>query len=359
MKLAIISLGWWSSLQILEEGKKYFDKVDNFDLKKINVRANNKGLVVLHDGKELEHYDCVYVRGSYKYAAIQRALTRALWDKSYLPLAPESFTLGHNKFFTLLELQKNKVPVPTTYLAATVAEGKKVLKEVNYPVIMKIPEGTQGKGVMYADSVTSAKTILDTLGVFKKSFNIQEYIESEATDTRVIIVGGKCVAAMKRKGAVEDIRANIHAGGMGVACKISEDIEDLAVRAAKSISAEICAVDILDSDNRPSVIEVNISPGIKGITNNNKKNVCQKIAEYLHEKTKEFKGVERKKDYDKVMADLNIDNGKEVITNLDIKEGIIKIPRLFNKISKFKTHDDIIILVKNGKIILKKQGGGK
>ncbi len=359
MKIAIISLGGWTSTQILEECKKYFDEADDLDLRKIDVRVNTKGFDVLYDGQELKDYDCIYVRGSYKYALVQRSLTRALFDKCYMPLAPKSFTLAHNKFLTLLELHRNKVPLPTTYLAATVKGAKKILKEVNYPIIMKIPEGTQGKGVMYADSVTSARTILDTLDIFKQAFNIQEYIESESTDTRVIVVGDKVVASMKRKGTGEDVRANIHAGGIGIACTIGEDVRELAIRAAKAINADICAVDILDSENRPAVIEVNISPGLRGITKATKQEVCKKVAKYLYEKTKRLKEDKQKKDYGEVMSNLSPKDEKEVVTNLNIKEGVIKIPKLFNNIAKFKSEDNILIIAKKGKLILKKEEGFK
>lgn len=359
MKIAIISLGGWTSAQIAEECKKYFDNVDEIDLRKIDVRVNTKDLKVLYDGKDLKDYDCIYVRGSYKYALVQRSLTRALADKCYMPLAPKSFTLAHNKFLTLLELYRKNVPVPTTYLAATVKGAKKILKEVNYPIIMKIPEGTQGKGVMYADSIESARTILDTLDVFKQAFNIQEYIESEATDTRVIVAGNKVLACMKRKGNKEDVRANIHAGGIGIACTVSEDVEELAVRAAKSIKADICAVDVLDSDNRPSVIEVNVSPGLKGITEATKQNLCTKVAKFLYERTKEIKDSKQKEGYKEVMSDLGVEDQKEVVTNLNIKEGVIKLPQLFNKIAKFKSDDNILISVKKGRIVLKKEEGFK
>jgi len=116
MNIAIISLGGWSSLQIAEECKEYFKRVDTLDLRHIDVKVGPEGLDVFYDGKKLEDYDCVYVRGSFRYALVQRSLTRALMDKCYLPLSPNSFTLAHNKFLTLLELNKNKVPLPILLL---------------------------------------------------------------------------------------------------------------------------------------------------------------------------------------------------------------------------------------------------
>ena len=87
-----------------------------------------------------------------------------------------------------------KIPIPTTYLAATTTGAKKLLEHVHYPIIMKIPSGTQGRGIMFADSITSAKSILDTLEVFKQPYIIQEYIETNATDLRVLVLGDKFVS---------------------------------------------------------------------------------------------------------------------------------------------------------------------
>ena len=201
MKLAVISLGGQSSKSIAEESRSYFSSVSELSIRSIEVHTTLNGSQVLCDGESLSSFDCVYVRGSYKYALLQQAISEVLYKKTYLPLHPSSFPLGHNKFLTLLELQKYNVPVPASYFAGNIKSARKVLESAHYPIIMKLSTGTQGVGVMMADSVSSARSILDTLEVFNQPYLIQEYIETNATDIRIIVAGDKVVAAMKRKAA--------------------------------------------------------------------------------------------------------------------------------------------------------------
>ena len=357
MKLAIISMGGKSSKLIAEEAKKHFAQVDQFNIKGIELHATTKNLDVLYKGQPLKNYDCVYIRGSHKYALLQRSLTRALQFNSYMPIAPEAFTLAHNKFLTLLELQKNKVEIPTTYLAATTSSAKKILEKVNYPIIIKLPSGTHGKGVMFADSISSAGSVLDTLDVSNQPYIIQEYIETNATDIRVIVAGNKVLAAMKRKAQSGELRANIHMGAIGEKYDINYDTEQLAIKSAKALGADICAVDILEG-SKSSVLEVNLSPGLSGIMQATKLNLAEKIAEFLAEKTAEFKKTSSKKGYKDILEELELTQEKtpikEILTNLEIKAGIIKIPKIITDITKFTPDDEVKLIIAKDKLIIQK-----
>ncbi len=349
MRFGLISLGGPSSKMIMEEAAKMFDVAEAIQIKNLEVNVSSDGYQVLDSGKPISEYDCIYVRGSYNYALLQRSISYALQDKCYMPLSPESFTLGHNKFLTMVHLQKIGVPIPKTYLAATTEGAKKLLKEVNYPVIMKIPSGTQGKGVMFADSVQSAKSILDTLEVFKQPYMIQEYIETGATDLRVIVVGDKVVAAMRRKATNEEIRANIHMGGVGHPVELDYETEQVAVKTAKALGCDICAVDILEG-RKPYVIELNLSPGLQGIMKALKKNVPKMVADYLFKRTKEIKEDAGKLRAKKVASELELEKNNQLITNLDIKAGVLKVPTMMTKIAGFKPDEDVIFSAEKGKI---------
>ncbi len=350
MKIAIISLGGKSSLNILEKSKKYFDKADHLNIKEIDVQGTTKELIVNYKGEPLDNYDCVYIRGSFRYALLQRAISMALDGKTYLPLRPHSFTLGHDKLLTLLALQRKKVSIPMTFLAATTEKAKEVLEKVNYPIIVKIPSGTQGKGVMFADSIESAKTLIDTLEVFKQPFIIQEYIETGATDVRAIVAGNKVIAAMRRKASEREMRANIHMGGTGEAYELDYDTEQMAIQSAKAIRSDVCGVDILETKGKSAVIEVNLSPGLKGIEKATKKDVAEKIAKFLSERTQEYTNEKKGTDYNKMMQDLDIGKGdsQEVITNLNIKAGIIKLPGIVTKITQFRPDSEVEMSINKG-----------
>ncbi|MFO8015793.1 MAG: RimK family alpha-L-glutamate ligase, partial [Candidatus Woesearchaeota archaeon] len=293
MKAAIISLGATSSKWVAEEMRKLFEKVDELDLKKVEANFGPKGIEIMYDGKPIGEYDCIYPKGSFRYSPLLRSIATALHGKSYMPLDPPVFTRGQDKLITQLVLQESNVPMPSTYLAATVEAAKHILEQVNYPIVMKFPQGTQGKGVMFADSFSSASSMLDALSALKQPFLIQEYVETDNVDIRCIVVGKKVVAAMKRYAVGGEKRANIHAGGKGEAFEPDNLMKNIAVKAAEAIGAEICGVDMLESAKGPMVIEVNLSPGLQGITEATKVNVAEKIAKHIYNKSKEFTSKEK------------------------------------------------------------------
>jgi len=355
MRLAIISLGGTSSELIGKEAKEFFEHVDLLDIRKVEISAGSKQLEVLYEKKALKEYDCVYIRGSFNYSLLQRSLTFILKSKNvYVPFQPDTFTTAHDKFLTILALQNAGVKVPKTYLAATMKAAKKLLDEVHFPIIMKVPAGSQGKGVMSADSLASARSMLDTLESLKQPVILQEYIETDATDIRAIVAGKKVVASMKRKGRVGEIRSNIHQGGIGIAYELDYDTENIAIKAAKAVHADICGVDMLESVKGNMVIEVNLSPGLRGIMNATKKNVARSVAEFLHKQTIEFKGKENHKEYEEIMKGVKAKNDKEVLTNLEIKTGRIRLPELMTKMSGFEEGEEVILVAENGKIEIRK-----
>jgi ribosomal protein S6--L-glutamate ligase len=242
--------------------------------------------------------------------------------------------------------------MPKTYISSTIDSARQLLSSLNYPIIMKFPQGTQGKGVMFADSFSSASSILDALSALKQSFIIQEYVDTGATDLRAFVVGDRVVASMIRRGAKDEVRSNIHTGGSGESFEIDEHTKQIAIKAAKAIGAEICGVDILQSFKGPLVIEANISPGLQGITKATKVDVANLIAKYLFEQTKLRKNVKDSKDKKEVMADINNEN--VVITNLDFRGARILLPEMVSMISKIKSEDQIEICVKKDEVNLKK-----
>lgn len=354
MKLAIISLKSESSNMLVEASKKYFSEVDTLDLRHIQIVVREKAEIFYED-EPLKDYDCIYCRGSYKYALILRSITEILNKKAYMPLAPESFTIAHDKFLTQLYLQKLKIDMPRTYLAATTKKAKELIKKIHYPAIIKLPSGTHGKGVMFADSQSSASSILDTLEIFKQAYIIQDFIDTDGKDIRAIVAGDEVIASMERKSARGELRANIHSGGKGKPITLTEEAKELAVKSAKAIHADVCAVDILQG-LKPLVIEVNASPGLKGITAATKKDVAGEIAKYLFEKSTQFAALKKDSNYSRIIKDINQPGPKEIVTNLDVKVGKIRLDSLITKLSGFTSEDEVTIKVEKGNIIIKKHG---
>jgi len=360
MRAALICQGSKSSTWTLEAMRKYFDHVDEIKLKDIKISFTGKKEEILHHDKPLEKYDAIYAKGSYKFANVLYALTNMLSKQSYMPIAASAFNIAHDKLLTQLKMYTANIPMPETFLSSTVNSAKEVLKKMNFPIIMKFLKGTQGKGVMFADSKASALSILDALDVLKQPVILQEYIETDGTDIRAIVIGDKVVAAYRRISQTEDKRANFYFDALGEALKLNNKTKKIAIAAAKVIEADICAVDILDSATGPLVIEANLSPGLQGVTKFTKIDVADEIAKYIYKRAEEFKSVKTKEKSKSIIMDLGIEdsvkesNFSELITDLDFRAERILLPELVCKKLDFNDNEEVIIKFMKNKLIIEK-----
>jgi len=150
------------------------------------------------------------------------------------------------------------------------------------PVVIKLLEGTQGIGVVLADTERSAKSVIEAFRGANVNILVQEFIkEAGGTDIRALVVGGKVIAAMKRTGAEGEFRSNLHRGGSAAAVKISPEERSTAVRAAKTMGLNVCGVDMLRSNHGAVVMEVNSSPGLEGVEKATGIDVAGKIIDFL------------------------------------------------------------------------------
>lgn len=358
VKAAVISMGSISSKWIVKAMKKYFEKVDAINIRNLEVYIHSKQYQIFYGGDPLDEYDCIYCRGSYRYADLLRSITHALSGKVYMPITPSAFTIGHDKLLTHLKLGDAKIPMPTTYLSSSADAAKKLLKKVSYPIIMKFPHGTHGKGVMFADSYEAASSMLDALAVLNQPFLIQEYVETGGVDTRALVVGNKVVASMRRKAIQGEKRANIHAGGKGEAVELDSRTKKIAVQTAQALGMDVGAIDLLESSRGPMVIEVNLSPGLQGITKATKKDIADDIAKFLYKKTKEFKKAGKTTEAESVMKELGVAKaeveGKQIISTLDFRGNRILLPEVITNITNFNEKDEFAIKADKGKLEIEK-----
>jgi len=357
MNAALFTMGSVSSKRISDSMRKYFDEVDDYDIRKVELRIGKGDPEFLYDGVPVKkEYDCVYLKTSFRYALVQKALASYFDGKSYMPIHEESFTIVNDKIFTHISLEKAGIPTPETYITPTVDAAKKLLEGINFPIILKIPGGTHGKGVMFAESIATAKSILDTLEGLKQSVLVQEYIETDGTDIRAFVVGNEVVAAMMRKSDGEDKRSNLHAGGTSEVINLDAKTTRIAVQAAKALNAEICGVDILNSVKGPLVLEGNLSPGLQGIMKATGKDISDDIAKFLFKRTNEFKN-KNKEGSDVHAEDLvkEVKTGGEnqIVTTLDLRGERILLSELVSKVSKLG-HSEVVIKVKPGKVLIEK-----
>ncbi len=356
LKFGLISLGSKSSEMVLEEAKNLFDVADHIDIRKVEIRLTSRRTEVLYDGEPFKEYDCLYLKGSYKYADLLYGLTEIFKDKTFIPIEPQAHMIAHNKFITQLTFSKSKtLKMPDSYFAAKISETKAFLKTLNYPMILKFPSGTHGKGVIFTDSAQSAQSMVDALDVFKQPVIVQDYINIKS-DIRVIVAGDKIVGAMRRIAAKDEIRANAHQGGSAEAYIVTPTIKQMSLDAAKQIGAHICAVDIIESELGPLILEVNTSPGLQKITETTKKNIAKEIAEYLYNETSKRKDHTTKIQTKDVMGGLGVEEigSREFETELVVRNGKIVLPEFAYKMSKLYEGEDVTLTISEGKIEIKK-----
>ena len=190
---------------------------------------------------------------------------------------------AQNKVRTLQIMNRKNIPIPQTVFSI---DPKNIDEQIELlggpPVIIKLQEGTQGLGVILAESKKSAKSIIDTFYNMNTGILLQEYVEeSNGEDIRLIVVGNNVVAAMKRIGEKGEFRSNIHRGGSGEKVEPLDTEKKIALRATKYLSLPVAGVDLIRSKNGPLLIEVNASPGLQGIEAYTKENVAERIIKFL------------------------------------------------------------------------------
>lgn len=190
---------------------------------------------------------------------------------------------SRDKLRSLQILAKSNIGIPHTAFARHPGDIKNLIKEVGgTPLVIKLLESTQGKGVVLAETVKAAVSVIEAFYGLEANIIVQEFIkEAKAEDIRAFVIDGKVVGAMKRKGKEGEFRSNLHKGGSAEAVKLTRKEHSAAVRAAASLNLKIAGVDMLRSDRGPLVIEVNSSPGLEGIEQATGVDVASKIIEYI------------------------------------------------------------------------------
>lgn len=196
-----------------------------------------------------------------------------------------AITMARDKLRTLQMLSRHDVGMPPTAFVGERADMRRAIERVGgAPVILKLLEGTQGLGVVLAESAKSAEAIYETLHAAGQKVLIQKFVaESRGRDIRAFVVGGRVVAAMRRTATGDEFRANVHRGGRIEPLILPQDQEMIAVRAAQILGLHVAGVDLLESNDGPQVMEVNASPGLEGIETATGRDVAGEMIRFLEE----------------------------------------------------------------------------
>jgi ribosomal protein S6--L-glutamate ligase len=239
---------------------------------------------VRYKGRTLEGYDAVIPRIGASITFYGLAVLRQFEMMGVYPLN-ESVAIGRSrdKLRSLQLLSRRGIGLPVTAFAHATNQADDLIGMVGgAPVVIKLLEGTQGIGVVLAETRSSAKSMIEAFGGVEANILVQEFIkEAQGSDIRAFVIGGKVVAAMQRTGAADDFRSNLHRGGRAQAAKITPEERSTAVRAAKILGLNVCGVDLLRSNHGPVVMEVNSTPGLEGIETATGKDIAGMIIEFL------------------------------------------------------------------------------
>jgi ribosomal protein S6--L-glutamate ligase len=248
----------------------------------VNITSNNP--VLRYGGKTLPRYDAVIPRIGASVTHYGLAVLRQFEMQGVFPLN-ESVAIGRarDKLRALQLLARAGIGLPVTAFAHGPRAAEEVVREAGgAPVVIKLVEGTQGLGVILADTEASAKSTIQAFSAANINILVQEYIhEAEGSDVRAFVIGGRVVAAIKRVGISGEFRSNLHRGGKPQAVDISFEERLAAVRAAAVLGLNVCGVDLLQSKRGPLVIEVNASPGIEGVEKATGIDVASEIVAFL------------------------------------------------------------------------------
>jgi ribosomal protein S6--L-glutamate ligase len=203
---------------------------------------------------------------------------------------PQAKMMARDKLLTLQILNQYELPIPKTYFAWDARAAERIIRDkLDMPIVMKTTEGTWGIGTMQADSLASARSILDTMQWgMQRAIILQEYVpEAQGRDIRVLVIGHKAVGAIRKVARAGEFRANAHREARSEKFDLPPAYADLAVKATQVMGLEMAGVDLLESRRGPLILEVNSCPGIKELEAQTGLDIALHMAQYLEEQANE------------------------------------------------------------------------
>jgi ribosomal protein S6--L-glutamate ligase len=294
MRIAILSRNssLYSTSRLVEACKQREHTVDVLNTLKCYMDIAAHRPSVHYRGKELDPYDAVIPRIGASVTFYGAALLRQFEMMGSYPLNESvAITRSRDKLRSLQILARAGIGLPLTGFANSPDDTKDLIKLVGgAPLVVKLLEGTQGKGVVLAETQKAAESLIDAFRNLDANFLVQEFIkEAGGADIRCLVIGNKVVAAMKRQAKEGEFRSNLHRGGTASLIRLTPEERSTAVRAATKMGLNVAGVDLLRSNHGPVVLEVNSSPGLQGIESATGKDVATMIVQFIEKHAKPHK----------------------------------------------------------------------
>jgi ribosomal protein S6--L-glutamate ligase len=291
MKIAILSrkASLYSTKRLKEAGEKRGHEMHVVDYLRCYMDITSLRPKVIYQGKALEEFDAVIPRIGASQSFYGTAVVRQFEMMGVYPTnESQSISRSRDKLRSLQLLARKGIGLPVTGFAHSTKDIDGLIATVGGPpLVIKLIEGTQGVGVILAETRKAARAVIEAFRGLEANILVQEFIrEAGGSDIRCFVVGDKVIAAMKRQAAPGEFRSNLHRGGTAEKVKLTPEERSAAVRSAKAMGLNVAGVDLLRSNHGPVVMEVNSSPGLEGIEKATGIDVAGKIVEFVEKNAK-------------------------------------------------------------------------
>jgi len=286
MKLAILSCGpkSYSTRRLKEAALERNYEVKVLNTLKFAIDLDRGSPDLYYRQKSLSHYDAVLPRIGASITYYGTAVVRQFEEMGiFCANTSNGITNSRDKLRSLQILSRHHIGIPRTTFVKDKNDILPAIKRVGgAPVVIKLIEGTQGIGVLLAETIKAAESIIELLQSQKQNILIQKFVaESRGKDIRAFVVGDRVVAAMRRVAQGQEFRSNVHRGGVAEAVELSDEYRETAVRAAQILGLRVAGVDMLEGADGPQIMEVNSSPGLEGIEQCTKLDIAGAVVEYI------------------------------------------------------------------------------
>ncbi len=286
MKLGILSRNpkLYSTQRLVEAAKLRGHDVVVIDALRTYMNINSKEPSMHYRGEELSGFDAIIPRIGASVTFYGTAVLRQFEMMGVYPVNESvAISRSRDKLRSMQLLSRKGVGMPVTGFASKPGDIPDLLEMVGgTPVVIKLLEGTQGIGVVLAETRKAATSVIEAFMGLKANIMVQEFIrEAGGADIRCLVIGDRVIAAMKRQGKEGEFRSNIHRGGSATLVKITPEERATAVLAARTLGLNVAGVDLLRSDRGPLVMEVNSSPGLEGIEQATGKDIAGDIIKFI------------------------------------------------------------------------------
>ncbi|HDY86229.1 hypothetical protein LCGC14_0772500 [marine sediment metagenome] len=291
MKIGILSRNpkLYSTSRLVEAAEARGHEVHVIDTMRCYMNITSMKPEVHYKGENLTGFDAVIPRIGASVTFYGTAVLRQFEMMNVYPLNESvAISRSRDKLRALQLLSRKGIGLPVTGFAHRPDDVDDLIKMVGgAPLVIKLLEGTQGIGVVLAETKGAAESVIEAFMGLQANILVQEFIkEAGGADIRCFVVGGKVVAAMKRQGKEGEFRSNLHRGGSANLIRITPEERSTAVRAAQTMGLNVCGVDLLRSNHGPVVMEVNSSPGLGGIEAATGKDIAGLIIDFIEKNAK-------------------------------------------------------------------------